>query len=235
MTYSVQYGTTTIEYDLTYATRKTLAIDVLPDLQVKVTAPEGSDLDEVAGRVKKRGAWILRQMRELETYLPHLPPRQYVSGETHRYLGKQYRLKVVEGEEERVKLKGGRLLVQLSDKQAKERIKWLLDEWYRGHAQRVFQERLDACFPRVAKYGLEYPPFAIRQMEKRWGSCTPEGKILLNLKLIQVPKPLIDYVVMHELCHLKEHNHGSGFWELIGRAMPDWRERRQRLNEMDVG
>ena len=72
-------------------------------------------------------------------------------------------------------------------------------------------------------------------MAKRWGSCTPEGKILLNLKLIQVPKGLIDYVVMHELCHLKEHHHGAAFYNLLGRAMPDWQERRQRLNETDVG
>ena len=87
----------------------------------------------------------------------------------------------------------------------------------------------------MAKYGLAYPPFEIRQMAKRWGSCTPEGKILLNLKLIQVPKHLIDYVVMHELCHLKEHHHGAAFCAPLGRAMPDWQERRQRLNEMDVG
>jgi predicted metal-dependent hydrolase len=235
MTYSVQYGTTTIEYEVAYASRKTLAIDVLPDLQVKVTAPEGSALDEVAARVKKRGAWILRQMREFETYLPHLPPRQYVSGETHRYLGKQYRLKVVADGQEGVKLVGGRLFVYTADAQDKEAIKQLLDDWYRGHAQRIFQERLDACFPRVAKYGLAYPSFEIRQMAKRWGSCTPEGKILLNLKLIQVPKSLIDYVVMHELCHLKEHHHGAAFYALLGRAMPDWQDRRQRLNEMDVG
>jgi predicted metal-dependent hydrolase len=76
--------------------------------------------------------------------------------------------------------------------------------------------------------------FEIRHMAKRWGSCTPEGKILLNLKLIQVPKGLIDYVVMHELCHLKEHHHGAAFYNLLGRAMPDWQERRQQLNEMDV-
>ena len=72
-------------------------------------------------------------------------------------------------------------------------------------------------------------------MAKRWGSCTLKGKILLHLKLIQVPKWLIDYVVMHELCHLKEHHHGAAFYTLLGRAMPDRQERRQRLNEMDVG
>jgi len=235
MQQSVQYGTTTIQYDLHFALRKTLGIDVHPDLSITVTAPQGSDLTDVSARVKKRGAWILRQQREFELYLPLVPPRQYVSGETHRYLGKQYRLKVVAGDVEQVKLTRGRLFVYTPDPQQRKQVQTLLTAWYRDHAQRVFTERLEACFPRVAKYGLAYPELEIRQMEKRWGSCTAEGKILLNLRLIQAPKALIDYVVMHELCHLQEHHHGAAFYALLDRAMPDWRARRQRLNELDVG
>ncbi|MCA9921447.1 MAG: M48 family metallopeptidase [Anaerolineales bacterium] len=231
---TVQYGTTIIQYDLQFALRKTLGIDVHPDLSVSVIAPEGSALADIEARVKKRGAWILRQQREFALYLPHLPARRYVSGETHRYLGKQYRLKVIENLDERVKLTRGRLFVYTTNTKNKERIRSLVTEWYRGHAQRIFAERLDTCFPRVAKYGLDYPEMEIRQMEKRWGSCTAEGKVLLNLKLIQAPKELIDYVVMHELCHLKEHHHGPSFYALLDRAMPNWRQRRQRLNEMDV-
>ncbi len=234
MRQTIQYGTTEIEYYLAFAPRKTLAIDVHPDLSVTVTAPPNSNLDEVAARVKKRGAWILRQQREFELYLPIVPPRQYVSGETHRYLGKQYRLKVVVDGNERVELTRGRLWVYTAVKQDKTHIQKLLNNWYRQHAQRIFTERLDICFPRVSKYGLTYPTMEIRQMEKRWGSCTVEGKILLNLKLIQAPKQLIDYVVMHELCHLKEHNHGSSFYALLDRAMPDWRTKRQQLNKLDV-
>lgn len=232
--HSVDYGTTTIQYYLSYSPRKTLAIDVHPDLTVSVIAPEGSELNEVAAVVKKRGSWILRQMREFETYLPHLPPRKYISGETHRYLGKQYRLKVIEDATEAVKLMRGRIFVHVPDPSDTNKIKQLLDDWYRSHAKRIFSERLEACFPRVAKYGLGFPEYEIRTMEKRWGSCTPQGKLLLNLKLTQVPKHLIDYVVMHELCHLKEHNHGADFYSLLTKAMPDWEFRRQQLNQMDV-
>ncbi len=234
MQQTIQYGTTTLEYSLIFGQRKTLAIDVHPDLSITVTAPTGSTTTDVAARVKKRGAWILRQQREFELYLPHVPPRQYVSGETHRYLGKQYRLKVVEDTNESVKLTRGRLWVYTAVSHNKTHIKQLLNTWYRHHAQRIFSERLDACFPRVAKYGLTYPTIEIRNMEKRWGSCTTAGKVLLNLKLIQAPKSLIDYVVMHELCHLKEHNHGPSFYTLLDRAMPTWRTRRQQLNELDV-
>lgn len=233
MIQTINYGTTTIEYDLRFADRKTPGIDVYPDLRVIVTAPYDSSLEAVAARVKKRASWILRQKQEFELYLPHVPPRQYVSGETHRYLGKQYRLKIVPDGAEQVKLARGRLFVYTANPQP-DHVRQLLAAWYRRHARRVFQERLEACFPRVARFGLDFPVLEIRRMEKRWGSCTAKGKILLNLKLIQAPKPLIDYVVMHELCHLKEHHHGPGFYTLLDRVMPDWRARRQKLNELEV-
>lgn len=81
---------------------------------------------------------------------------------------------------------------------------------------------------------LDYPDMEIRRMETRWGSCTPDGKILLNLKLMQVPKRYLDYVIVHELCHLKEHHHGANFYRLLDRVMPDWETRRAELNAMEV-
>ena len=234
-THTVQYGNTLIEYDLTFSPRKTLAIDVYPDLRVIVKAPEGTELTEVEVKVRKRAPWILRQQRQFERYLPKLPPRQYVSGETHRYLGRQYRLKVIENDTaEWVKLTRGYFYIDVTDKRDTRRVQTLLTEWYRRQARRVFRERLDVCFAKVRFLNLNYPELAIRQMQFRWGSCTPEDKVILNLKLIQVPKTYIDYVVMHELCHLKEHHHGRRFYELLNRVMPDWRERREKLNTFEI-
>lgn len=234
LTYSVQYGGTVISYEVSYAARQTLAIEVHPDLRVTVRAPEGSEPEAIRQKVKKRVPWILRQQRQFETYLPKLPPRQYVSGETHRYLGRQYRLKISQGEAEGVKLTTGFFLITLPDKSDTERVKTLLLDWYRQQAERVFRERLDACLTKLRFLQLAKPELEIRQMETRWGSCTPEGKILLNLRLMQVPKEYIDYVVMHELCHLKEHNHSRRFYELLNRVMPDWRAKRERLNILEV-
>ncbi len=233
--HKLTYGTTIIEYGLTLGPRKTLAIDVHPDLSVTVQAPEGTDLSDIEAKVKKRVPWILRQQRQFEVYLPKLPPRQYVSGETHRYLGRQYRLKVIENSPtESVKLTRGYFYIDVFDKRETMRVKTLLTEWYRRQALRLFKERLAACFAKVQFLNLEYPEMIIRQMETRWGSCTPEGKIILNLKLIQVPKVYIDYVVMHELCHLKEHHHGRRFYDLLDRVMPDWRSKREKLNAFEV-
>ena len=233
--YSIQFGNSTIEYDLTFTPRKTLAIEVQPDLRVTVRAPEGANLAEIEAKVRKRAPWIFRQQRQFALYLPKLPPRQYVSGETHRYLGRQYRLKVIEnGPAETVKLTRGYFYIGVLDKGDPRRVERLLMAWYRCQARRIFQERLDLCLAKVRFLNLNYPELTIRQMQTRWGSCTPEGKIILNLKLIQVPKAYIDYVVMHELCHLKEHHHGRRFYELLNRVMPNWREQRKRLNAFEV-
>jgi hypothetical protein len=234
-TCTVQYGQTQIEYELIHSARKTLAIQVHPDLRVIVRSPNGVGRAEVEAVVKKRAPWILRQQRQFETYLPKLPPRQYVSGETHRYLGRQYRLKVEEnGRAEGVKLTRGYFYITVRDKGDAKRVKDLLTEWYRRQAGRVFKERLDACLARLRFLNLDYPQLTIRHMKSRWGSCTPAGKITLNLKLIQVPKDYIDYVMMHELCHLKEHNHSQQYYELLNRVMPDWRSKREKLNQVEV-
>ena len=232
---SIRYGNATIHYHLSYARRKTPAISVHPDLRVTVKAPVETEIEDVEARVRKRAPWILRQKRDYERYLPHLPPRQYVSGETHRYLGRQYRLKVVSDADhaEQVKLTHGRLFIHVHNKADTERVRILLDGWYRRQARRVFVERLDACYPRAERLGAPYPEIAVRVMKTRWGSCNSPDRIALNLKLIQVPKMYIDYVVMHELCHLVERNHSSRFHELLDRAMPDWRERKRRLDEYE--
>ena len=234
--YQLQFGDALISYDVTYAARKTLAIHVHPDLRVTVVAPMNTTETAVSAKVRKRAAWILRQQRELELYLPHIPPRQYVSGETHRYLGRQYRLKVNEWAASSVKLTRGFLTAVLPNKTDTVQVKVLVDGWYRTQAKRVLPERLAVMLPRFARVGLQKEPqLSIRMMKSRWGSCTDAGVITLNLKLMQVPKPYIDYVIVHELCHLVEHNHGRRFYRLLDRMMPDWRTQRERLNACKVG
>lgn len=227
----VQYGDTTIEYHLSYAARRTLEISVHPDLRVIVTAPQNTAIEAIEAKVYKRASWILRQQRDFALYLPHTPPRQYISGETHWYLGKQYRLKVIQDSDaEWVKLERGYLVVRTTDKADTAHIKVLVDAWYLRQARRVFRERLTLLLPRFERYNLPDFQFRIRELQTRWGSCSEAGTIVLNLKLMQVAKLYIDYVIVHELCHLIEHNHSNRFYALLDRTLPDWRERRQKLN-----
>lgn len=233
-THRVPYGETTIEYQLTYASRKTLEISVHPDLRVTVTAPRDTAIDVINAKVQKRANWILRQQREFELYLPHIPPRQYISGETHRYLGKQYRLKVIQdADAEWVKLERGYIVVRTTDKSDILRIKELVDVWYLRQARRVFREQLRELLPRFANFDLPEFDLQIKDLKSRWGSCSETRIVTLNLMLMQVPKPYINYVIVHELCHLLEHNHSKRFYALLDRILPDWRERRHKLNAYD--
>lgn len=234
-THTLHYGTTTIQYELTFARRKTLGIIVQPDCSVQVVAPVGSSLEVIEAKLKPRSGWIVQQQREFARYLPTLPARQYVSGETHLYLGKQYRLKVEAAEERALKLSRGRFFIHTPEPANRAAVKDQLEAWYRAKAETIFAQQLAACLQRVAILGITaMPDLRIRTMQKRWGSCSAAGVITLNLKLIQTPKLLIDYVVIHELCHLKEHNHSAAYYRLLDRVLPQWREWREALNQVKV-
>lgn len=230
---SVLFGQIEIAYRVNTGDRKTLAIHVYPDGQVEVDAPMDASNEAIAEKVKKRAAWIFKQQLQFEAYPPALPQRQYVSGETHRYLGRQYRLLVIQGAEDQVKLTHGRLVVETANSDRTEKIKKLLHDWYRLRANAIFAERYAYCVGLVAKLDINHHQgFQLRLMSKRWGSCTRQGHIILNPELIAAPKDCIDYVITHELCHLKVHNHSPAFYRLLGSVMKDWELRRKRLNEM---
>ncbi len=226
----IQYGRKRIEFRLLYSARKTLAIDVHPDLSVVVTAPKDAEDCAVEKKMHKRAAWIVQQQRFFENYLPSIPPRRYVSGETHRYLGRQYRLRIHEGDEDVVKMSRGQINVLLIDPSNKARIKTLVVGWLRQRAEAVFRDLFDGMVAKAERHGITAEDFEIRRMRNRWGSCTTEGRILLNPDLIIAPKQCIEYVIVHELCHLKEHNHSPAFYRLLQVLMPDWEQRRERLN-----
>src|SRR5690606_2822925 len=139
----------------------------------------------------------------------------YVSGETHYYLGRRYRLKVIQDDFECVKFNRGRIFLYVSKLHSWHDKYDLMKDWYRTRAKFIFRERLNMCYQRVQNLDIPFPEMQIRSMKSQWGSCTPAGKIILNPKLIKLPKKLIDYVIVHELCHLKEHNHSKSFYQLL--------------------
>jgi predicted metal-dependent hydrolase len=232
--YSINYGTVTIDYEIIYSRRKTLGISIYRDQRVIVRAPQGTSLAEVEAIVQNKGSWIIKNQHAFAEYPPTLPPRRYVSGESHLYLGRHYRLQVIEDKDEGVTLTNPLLYLHVRDKNDRQRKQKLLTEWYRQQAKIIFPERLDAVYPRAECHGIPYPQMKIRLMKSRWGSCSTKGSINLNLRLIQTPKACIDYVILHELAHLKEHNHSRAYYNLLDQLLPDWKDRRQELNHFQV-
>jgi predicted metal-dependent hydrolase len=228
----IQYGNKRIEFDVIYSNRKSLGITVHPDKSVLVRAPENSDYQKILEKVRNRSRWILKQQDHFESFLPVTPPRKYVSGETHMYLGKQYRLKLYESNEEKVKMIRGYLQVFTKDRNNKEKIKTMLDRWYRRHFDKKIEERLNECLELFRNYDIQKPDILVRRMKNRWGSCTPQGKVILNPDIIKAPGKSIDYVIIHELCHLIHPTHSKEFYALQSKMMPDWEKWKRRLDEM---
>lgn len=232
--HSITYGGKIIEFDIQRKNVKNINLNVKPDMTVVVSASEKVPLDYILDFVKSKASWIIKNVGYFRDVQPeHTADKVYLSGETFKYLGKQYRLKVEEIEEvESVKYYRGYLYLTVKDKQNYSRKEKLIDGWYRDKAKEKFLESLERMHPSVEKYGIEKPEILIRTMKARWGSCTPEKKsILLNSELIKAPKLCIDYVVLHELIHFKYRNHDNDFYDFMTSLMPDWKQRKEILDE----
>ena len=228
----IHFGSQTIDCLVRFGPRNRLRISVHPNQSVVVDAPDGKSIEEVLDRVRSRGGWIVRQRLFFEQFMPLQPDKNYVSGETFCYLGRQYRLKVVKGEKPTTKLVGKYLTVSIPNKTDGQKVRELVEHWYRIHARDMFEKRLEMCHDVIRRYGIERPLFTLRRMTRRWGSSSGNGRILLNTELVKAPIHCIDYVIMHELCHQKHPNHGFGFFRLLSRCMPDWEARKERLEQV---
>lgn len=222
------YGKSKIDFNIRYSDRKTLGITVNPDLSVIVKAPENATKEKIFEIVEKRASWILEQKRYFLSFEPRSKDYLYKSGESHYYLGRQYLLKLEEGDKEKVLFSGRYLVVNTKDK-SRENIKALLEAWYRERAKIKFAEITEPLIEQFKQYDVEPKSMYIKQMKLRWGSCSAKGNIILNPELIKAPKACIEYVIIHELCHLVHRNHTKAFFALQSREMPDWEKWKTKL------
>ena len=230
----IDFGTRKIAYNLHREDRKRLRIVVAPELTVDVFAPEVTDEEEIHTAVMKKAAWIARKLDALERYHPLPVPKKYISGETLVYLGRQYRLKVEQGSRQPAKLAGRFLWVWVEDKKNSQSVGKAVDSWYRKRAHDTLGRYMEKSYAIASRHGVPEPVLLIRTMRRRWGSCSPKGRITLNLNLVKAPVHCIEYVIMHELCHLKYHNHSKSFYSLLTRCQPDWRKRKEELDKVVI-
>lgn len=207
---------------------KHINLKVKPSGEVILTAPTHSDERDIAYVLKKRAAWIDKKIAFFEAHRDR-GEKEYVSGENVRYLGRNYRLKIIESQEEGVKLQRGYVQIFVKRKDDFARKQRLLKQWYMQKAKHHFHKAIEKYHPLVQK---EIDRISIREMKTRWGSCNPfKGYINLNLKLIEKPTECIEYVVFHELAHLVHADHSLRFYDYLDLYMPDWRRRKERLED----
>jgi predicted metal-dependent hydrolase len=228
----LHYGTTVIDYRLYYADRKTLGVRVDPSGEISVTAPRGTELTVIEDKLMSKAAWIRRQRDYFLSFQPRTSERRYVSGETHLYLGKRYRLKVhrvTEEAEESVRMNRGYLHLRSAAPLDRDRSHRLLQRWYEVHARRHFPRLLAARLPAARSFYAGPVELKMKWLTNRWGSCRRSGTITLNYELIKAPTECIEYIIVHELCHLREFSHGRAFYDLLDREWPAWRTVKERL------
>lgn len=213
--------------------RRTLAISVLPDGSLELVAPARAAVADINGKVGRRTSWIETQRRLFAEMNANRALPRFVNGATHRYLGRQYRLKIEKGPAERVAMHGG-FLVITTPRTHEQEIRELLDGWYRERAKAQFIERVRKWEPWCAHRGLVKPAARLRAMPKRWGSACKNGVILLNPELIKAPSACIDYVITHEICHLRHPNHGPAFLRLLSTLQPNWQTLKARLETTEI-
>jgi predicted metal-dependent hydrolase len=229
MTTAIQFGSRIIDFTVEYSNRKSLGITVTPEMEVMVKAPLNASIEKIKEKIKEKAPWIIKQQSFFLSFQPKTPHRKYVSGESHLYLGRQYRLQIRIGNDETVKLRGKFIEITAREK---SRAKNLLSDWYLKHAIIKFHLIADPLIEKFKKHKVEPSSIVLRNMATRWGSCTPNGKIILNPELIKAPKGCIEYVIIHELCHLIHHNHTQKFLDLQTKEMKDWAKWKMKLENL---
>jgi predicted metal-dependent hydrolase len=231
-TASIEFGTSQIDYEVKYSSRrKNMSIAVHPNKKVEVLAPADLSQEEIQGALKRKAGWVKERLDWFEQMNQLAVNREYVSGETFLYLGRQYRLKIQYGTKRiPVKLRGKffevTLLQSMPVQDRRETVRRTMWRWYRAHAQEKIGVIIDRYSERLR---IEPPQFRVKYQAKRWGSCSQDGVLNINLRVIMAPLSQIEYVVAHELCHLKHKDHSASFWELLHLILPNYEVRKENL------
>lgn len=220
---------TDIEYKIIRRPRRrTACVQVSPDNQVSVIVPKDLSRKKIEEIVQRKIAWIISKKKSNDAVRYPSRPKEYVSGESFSYLGRNYRLKVLKQNPRPVEFKNGRFYVRsrATGQERVDDIREALTEWYKEHAGEKLHSRAKMYGGRV---GVTYRAIKIKDLKSQWGSCTKAGDIHFNWRIIMAPMPIVDYVVVHELCHRQYHDHSPRFWQLLARILPDYRDRKEWL------
>ena len=228
-----QHENPAFSLSIRYSNRKTIGICVRNDKKVVITAPFGTDFAYIQSVIDRKSRWIAKKLKKMERYRTMEPIKEYTSGQTVKILGRDYMIKVSQipdFEEEQIVQEQKIIKVYVHDRNQKEHINLLMEDWYRNKALLYLAQKFEKCYAKIKKYHIAKPFYYLRYMKNRWGSCTSKGTIFLNPVIFQLPSHCIEYIIMHELCHLKHHNHSRKFYQFLDTVMPEWQEHAQALD-----
>ncbi len=222
------------KYDIIRSERKTADIVIERDGSVTVRAPQWADDKDVAKIVESRHFWIYQALAEWRDLNATKVLREYKNGEGFLYLGRAYRLSLIARQKEPLKFKNGRFQLRrdLIESGEIKSAKQAFQNYYIEKGLERITERLRYFAPKV---GVEYGKLDVRELGNRWASCTSKGNLAFHWKCMMAPQRIIDYIIVHELCHLHHRDHSQAFWNEIDKVMPDYRERKEWLRINGAG
>jgi predicted metal-dependent hydrolase len=220
-----------IDFRVIYSGRRTLGISVLPDSTVIVRVPYRTSLKTINRIVQEKAAWIIKHRDSYSNQDKSKLIRLYSDGEKHLFRGNESVLKIEKSFKNFIRFKEGVIELGLDNKDDPGAVKRLLYSGYKDEAMAVFPMILSSVMKKYEDQSFKPSGLIIRSMKRRWGSCSNKGLITLSTELIKLPDLLIEYVILHELCHLKHHNHGAGYYKLLSDLFPDWKVIRKELRK----
>lgn len=233
MKLELQYGTTNIEFNVVFKNRRTMEIAVEPPDIITVSAPIGTKEEQIIEKVNSKGSWIIQKLYSFRHMNYQHIEREFVSGESFMYLGRNYSLQVnidLNIKKPKVKLFRGKFIVTSKNKNEKD-IRDAMELWYRHKGKEIITQRVK-YYERF--FHLRPTSIKIKEQKKRWGSCTSKNELLFNWRCIMARSNSLDYIIVHEMCHMIHKDHSKEFWELVASILPDYELRKEWLKNYGV-
>jgi predicted metal-dependent hydrolase len=233
MNLKFEYGTKEIEFEVEFNKRKNMEISIEPPDKIKVKSPSGLAEEQIIEKVRAKADWIVKKLYYFKHM--HYQPiqREFVNGESFMYLGRNYSLQInldLNTKKPKVKLFRGKFIITAKNKD-EEKIKMAMEQWYREKAKEVIGVRVK-YYQRF--FSIQPADIKVKEQKKRWGSCTAKNELLFNYRSIMAKANALDYIVVHEMCHMNYKNHSKEFWKLLASILPDYEIRKEWLKNYGV-
>ncbi len=232
----IEFGDRIIPIEIQYDTRKNLQISIHREPKIVIKSPKGIPEAKIIQALFSRLKWIIKRLQHREEIQPFPSKFTYFDGEKHLYLGQEYELRIQHGKRVRVWFSNPYIEIEVPDPGNTYLVKEALEYWYGDETAEYVSQRtwyfIKQFVPEQLHPKLE---FKFRKMKSRWGSCSSKGLITFNKELIRAPREAIDYIIVHELCHLKHFDHSSLFYQELSKIIPDWKTYRKMLERISLG
>ncbi|MCX6334354.1 MAG: SprT family zinc-dependent metalloprotease [Bacteroidia bacterium] len=220
-----------IKYNVIYTRRRSITLIVSPDKGVVVRVPYRTSLRSIEKFVQEKSGWIKKHLEKYSVLTRLNHGKKYTEGEFHMFLGKEHKLKIAESVKDNASINDGYLYINVSDTMNTMRIKALIDKFYLQKAQEYLTIMFNEILGRFKERRFFPAGLFVKPLKSRWGSCTIKSRITISSELIKLDPKFAQYVIIHELCHLKHHNHGKEFYGLLTELVPDYKEIRKELRQ----